>query len=76
MATQERSAVFYQLENGTLVNLNKAYKIKVVETNEWKVLAKYYDDDNEFLYSGEESKCEEVLQKIGKLLNSVSCKDL
>ena len=76
MATQERSAVFYQLENGTLVNLNKAQKIELVKTNEWHVLAKYDNDANDFLYSGEKSKCEEVLQKIGKLLNSVPCKDL
>ena len=58
--------MFVELEDGSLLNLNKAWKIYATNT---KVIADYGNATTDaILYDGTPSECKDVLRDLGKFL--------
>ena len=69
--------MFFELEDGNLLNLNKAWKISIRRHSfayeEWLVIAEYGNEmTEEVLYRGKESECKAILENVGKSLDLVS----
>ena len=69
--------MFFELDDGSLLNLNKAWKISIRSNNlsrgEGLVIAQYGNEmTEEVLYKGKESECQAILKNFRESLDLVS----
>ena len=69
--------MFFELDDGSLLNLNKAWKISIRSSSfshgEFLVIAQYGNEmTEEVLYKGKESECQAILKNFRESLDLVS----